>query len=152
MAVNLLIANPAKRGTMRRMRATDPIVERQLNVLVVEDSADAADSLALILERYGHHVEIARNGLDALEKIGADHPDAVILDIGLPGMSGYEVAKRIAADRPHKTPLFIAVSGHAREEDRQHSREAGIHAHLAKPADPLEINAILERLGRALAN
>ena len=121
-----------------------------LNVLVVEDNPDAAATMAMLLRGYGHRVNIAANGLEGLEKILSDSPDAVILDLGLPGLTGYEVAVAVIAHRDHETPLLIAVSGYDTDEDRRHSKEAGIHFHLAKPADPEEIQAILDRFAHVV--
>src|SRR5688572_19224726 len=120
-----------------------------LAVLVVEDSPDVAATMAMLLRCYGHRVDTAADGIEGLEKILRDRPDAVILDIGLPGMTGYEVARAVTAQRADKTPLLIAVSGYASDEDRQRSKEAGIHFHLAKPANPFELESLLARFGRA---
>jgi signal transduction histidine kinase/DNA-binding response OmpR family regulator len=108
---------------------------RALKVLVVDDNLDAADTLASLLERDGHQVRQAHDGLKALEMAGAFRPDAVVLDLGLPGLDGYEVAKRIRAARDGFDPVLVAVSGYGRDEDRRRTRQAGFDHHLVKPAD-----------------
>jgi CheY-like chemotaxis protein len=92
-----------------------------------------------------HRVEIARTGPEGIEAAVACEPDVVLLDLGLPGLSGYEVGRRIVASRPAKTPLVIAVTGYGTEADRQRSKEAGIDLHLVKPADPVQLERLLER-------
>src|SRR4051812_30497298 len=124
---------------------TAPANGAGLRILVVDDVADCADSMALLLRLYGHEVEIAPNGPIALEKAWADKPDVVLLDLGLPGMSGYDVAKHLSGHRIGKTPLLIAVTGYGTEDARRKSREAGIDLHMLKPVDPERLMAVLER-------
>lgn len=105
-----------------------------LRILVVDDNADAAEMLADVLDSFGHQVRIAHDGPSALEGVLEFEPDVVLLDIGLPGMNGYEVAR--AMRRSGQTELrLIAVTGYGQEEDRRLSREAGFDAHLTKPVD-----------------
>jgi CheY-like chemotaxis protein len=111
-------------------------------VLVVDDNQDSAESLALLLELYGHEVRTAFAGPSALETAGVFLPEIVLLDIGLPGMDGYEVARRLRAE--HDGCRLIALTGYGRDDDRQRSREAGFDHHLVKPVD-------LEELKRALS-
>jgi two-component system OmpR family response regulator len=75
----------------------------------------------------------------------------VLLDIGLPGIDGYEVARQLNAPSPGKKPVIIAITGYASEEDRRRSAEAGMHLHLTKPVDPEQLRAILERVERAVS-
>jgi PAS domain S-box-containing protein len=105
-------------------------------VLVVDDNVDAAKSIAMILKLSGYDVHCVHDGPTALEAAQAYRPDVVVLDIGLPGMSGYEVAQRLR-ERPEfkRTPL-VAVTGYGQDEDRRLSKEAGIDHHLTKPVDP----------------
>ncbi|HEX5611759.1 MAG TPA: PAS domain S-box protein, partial [Burkholderiales bacterium] len=105
-------------------------------VLVVDDNVDAANSMATILRLFGHQVQCVYDGPAALTEADSFQPEVIVLDIGLPGMDGFEVAKRLRT-RPvfRKTPI-IAVTGYGQEEDRRHSREAGFTEHLAKPVDP----------------
>jgi len=104
-------------------------------ILVVDDNVDAADSLAAILQLNGHTVQMAHDGLAALDRVRAHKPDAVLLDIGLPGLSGLEVAQRLRAQEENKGLTLIAVSGYAQEEDFNRSRRAGFDHHFVKPVD-----------------
>ena len=108
---------------------------RPLKVLVVDDNADAAAALATLLETDGHHVRRAHDGPAALAVADAFRPDAVVLDLGLPGMDGYEVARRLGAKGERRKPVLVAVSGYGRDEDRRRSRDAGFDHHFIKPAD-----------------
>jgi PAS domain S-box-containing protein len=102
-------------------------------VLVVDDNADSAESLAMILEIRGHQARIAADGPQALEVARELRPEVVMLDIGLPGMDGYEVARRLRAE--HDGLLLIALTGYGQDEDRRRSKEAGFDHHLVKPVD-----------------
>ncbi len=115
-----------------------------LRVLVVDDNADAADSLAEIAASLGHVVEVALDGPTAVEKARSNRPDIVLCDIGLPGMSGYEVARRLRASGGARMQL-IAVTGYAQPEDVKKALEAGFDQHIAKPADPAEVERLLVR-------
>lgn len=123
-----------------------PVERRQ--VLVVDDNKDAADTLAAILEIGGHRVAKAHDGPTALALALANPPDVVLCDIGLPGMDGYEVARRLRAAGA-KDLRLIAVSGYAQPEDIARATDAGFDAHVAKPPAPEEIVRLLEpRSGR----
>jgi two-component system CheB/CheR fusion protein len=118
-----------------------------LNVLVVEDDPDAAESLRHLLVLYGHRAAVARDGPAAVALAAQFRPDVVFLDLGLPGgMDGLEVARRIGV-RPDdgKAPLLVAVTGRDREDDRRRSELAGIHLHMVKPADPEVLRDLLAR-------
>jgi PAS domain S-box-containing protein len=110
-------------------------------VLVVDDNRDAAESLADLLTMMGHAVEVAYDGPSAIERARACSPDAVLCDIGLPGMSGYEVAK--ALRKSGTTAQLFAISGYAQPEDVNQALEAGFDGHVAKPADPEKIERLL---------
>jgi CheY-like chemotaxis protein len=116
-----------------------------LRVLVVEDNADSATSLALLLRLQGHEVKIALDGPTGLQVAQDNWPDVVLLDIGLPGLDGYLVARGIGEHPGEKKPLLIAVTGYDRETDRQRSAEAGIDLHLVKPVDPVQLQGLLGR-------
>jgi CheY-like chemotaxis protein len=112
-------------------------------VLVVDDSADAADSLAMLLEHEGHEVTTAYSASAALEVAGRVHPDVAFIDIGLPQMDGYEVARRLrAAEHGHEIRL-VALTGYGQPDDREEARRAGFDHHLVKPADLRSVGAIL---------
>jgi CheY-like chemotaxis protein len=114
-------------------------------VLVVDDNVDSAESLAEVLEMSGHRVRIAHDGPAALAVAGEFRPQAIVLDIGLPGLSGHEVAKRIRGEDWGRAIHLVALSGWGQAEDRQRSREAGFDAHFVKPVDLDELEAVLQR-------
>ena len=107
-------------------------------VLVVDDNADAADSLAMLLEALGKEVHVAYDGEEAVDKALALSPEIVLLDIGLPKMHGYDVAKRIRSEKGDDVVL-VAVTGWGHEEDRRRSSEAGFNYHFTKPVDPEDL-------------
>jgi CheY-like chemotaxis protein len=111
-------------------------------VLVVDDNTDAADSLALLLRLSGYEVHIVHDGPACLEAVQAYRPHAILLDIGLPGMDGYAVARRLREQPGSRDVLLVAVSGYGQEDDLARSRQAGFDYHLVKP---VEFSA-LERL------
>ncbi len=113
-------------------------------VLVVDDNEDAVRSLAILLELNGHEVQLARDGYAAIEIARDFVPDAVILDIGLPGINGYETARRLRR-LPNCSMLLVALSGYGQDKDRERSREAGFDHHLLKPVD---VDALQKVLGR----
>jgi CheY-like chemotaxis protein len=115
-----------------------------LRVLVVDDNADAADSLVALLEALGHTTWVARDGPDGLRLALEARPDLVLLDIGLPGMSGYEVARAIRRHQGLRHVVLIALTGWGAQSDQQQSHEAGFDQHLTKPVS-------LEALEQALA-
>ena len=113
-------------------------------VLVVDDNRDSADSLAQLVGLWGYRPVVAYDGASALALYREHRPGVVVLDIGMPGVDGCEVAARIRQDFPGDRAVLIAVSGYAREEDRKRFREAGVDRHLTKPADPDELRRLLE--------
>ncbi len=118
------------------------------SVLVVDDNVDAATSLASLLELSGHRSSVAHEGIAALQIAQRDPPDVVLLDLGLPGMNGYEIARRLREmPRLAKTRL-VAMTGYGREDDKRATREAGFDAHLVKP---VEIDVLLETIERQAA-
>ena len=123
---------------------------RAVRVLVVNDYQDNVDSMALLLRLYGHEVEVALGGAAALRAAQAQQPDAVLLDISMPGMNGYQVARQLRAMFRHKPLLLIAITAHGFEEDRRRCEEAGFDQHLVKPADPLNVENLLRELGQSL--
>ena len=112
-------------------------------VLVVDDNVDAAQSLALLLEMSGHEVRLAYDGLSAMAAAIAYQPEVVLLDIGLPELDGYEVARLIRKQYALRNILLVALTGYGQETDRQRSVEAGFDHHLVKPATFVEIENIL---------
>jgi CheY-like chemotaxis protein len=113
-------------------------------VLVVDDNQDAADSLAMLLGVRGEEVRIAYDGAKALEVEGDFKPDVVLLDIGLPAVSGYDVAERIREKRGSKV-LIVAITGWGQEKDLRRAEDAGIDHHFTKPVDFEALVALIER-------
>ncbi|HYR96195.1 MAG TPA: ATP-binding protein, partial [Candidatus Binatus sp.] len=124
-------------------RVDDPV--RALKVLVVEDNRDTAEGLARMLELWGHDVRLAFDGLAGLDLAERYGPDVILCDLGLPGMDGYELARRLRA-RAVGNMVLIAVSGYGRTEDRRRAVDAGFDHHLVKPTD---LGALAELLRRA---
>jgi CheY-like chemotaxis protein len=112
---------------------------------VVEDNADARETLKRMLELAGHRVRVAVDGAAALDAVQSSVPDVALIDIGLPRMDGYEVARRIRADVHKKRPLLVAITGYGLPEDRNRSREAGFDMHLVKPVDSTTLAELLAR-------
>jgi PAS domain S-box-containing protein len=112
-------------------------------VLVVDDNHDAGDSLAMILEMLGADVRVARGGTEALEIFSSYQPSVILLDIGMPGMNGYEVARAIRSGHPGHPVVIVALTGWGQDEDRRRSKDAGFDHHLVKPA---EIEALQDLL------
>jgi CheY-like chemotaxis protein len=104
-------------------------------ILIVDDNADAADSLALVLELEGHVTKTGYSAEDALEQAVAFEPDVILLDIGLPRIDGYEVARRVRALRKLDDVKLVALTGYGQGEDLRLAREAGFDDHLVKPVD-----------------
>jgi PAS domain S-box-containing protein len=114
-------------------RAVAPVAP--LRVLVVDDNHDSAESLAMLFELTGHETRTVNDGLEAVEAAEKFRPDVVLLDIGLPKMNGYEVARRLRQHPWAKTVLLVALTGWGQDEDRQRSKAAGFDAHFVKPVD-----------------
>jgi DNA-binding response OmpR family regulator len=116
-----------------------------LRILVVEDEPDTAATMASILRLEGHRVKVVPDSRSAFLTAQDEPPDVVLLDIGLPGVSGWELAKQLWDKAAPKKPLLIALTGYGRPADRRRSEEAGIHLHLVKPVDPDFLLAVLRR-------
>jgi CheY-like chemotaxis protein len=110
-------------------------------VVVADDNEDSADMMRELLEMDGHDVHVANDGHAAVELIGRVAPDAAVLDIGMPGLDGYEVARRVRAEG--RSVFLIAITGWGQEADRERAHAAGFDMHLTKPADPEEIRRLL---------
>jgi DNA-binding response OmpR family regulator len=113
-------------------------------VLVVDDNVDAAEMLSMLLELDGHEVKSAANALSALQIVNEFTPHVAFLDIGLPDMSGLELARSLRALPDLARTLLVAVTGWGQEEDRRQSREAGFDHHLTKPVDVREVRALIQ--------
>jgi CheY-like chemotaxis protein len=114
-------------------------------ILIVDDNHDAADALASLLELEGSEAHVAHDGLAALDAADALRPDVMLVDIGLPGLNGYEVAERIRAEPWGRSILLLALTGWGHPEDRARSEQAGFDYHLVKP---VELSALTDLLAR----
>ncbi|HYN20018.1 MAG TPA: CheR family methyltransferase, partial [Thermoanaerobaculia bacterium] len=155
LVVRLPVAAPAHAEPERGGEAEDriaadsvlaPLAAPPRRILVVDDNVDTAESMALLLRLKGHEVVTAHDGPAALDKARSFIPEVVLLDIGLPGLDGYQVAKRLRRRRRTATALLVALTGYGQEEDLRLAREAGFDHHLTKPVDLLVIYELLARL------
>jgi PAS domain S-box-containing protein len=121
-------------ATNNAVSAPSPILG-ELHILIVDDNRDAAESLALLLESDGYRIQIAGDGLAALKMAKRDRPDALLLDIGLPGLDGYSVAREIRLSTELGRPVLIAMTGYGQYADREKAYQAGFDEHLVKPVD-----------------
>jgi signal transduction histidine kinase len=135
---------------------TSPLVEsptdvdlRKMVILIVDDHVDGAGSLAMLLRTMCRAVYVAHRGVTGLELALEHRPDAIILDIGLPGMNGYELARELRSRPETRRAAILALSGYGRDDDRALSRDAGIDRHLVKPVDAVELRRTLEVLAGA---
>jgi signal transduction histidine kinase len=123
-----------------------PAARRGHRILLADDNRDALDSLATLLQCDGHEVHTAADGAEALALAAECRPDVMLLDIGMPKLDGYEVARRVRAEPWGKGTLLIALTGWGQDEDRRRSREVGFDNHLVKPLDPDKLSAMLANL------
>jgi len=112
-------------------------------VLAVDDNQDAVESLEILLQAEGYETRIAHNGVEALRIFEAWNPEVVILDIGMPGFDGYEVAQRIRALKPPEEVLLIAITGWGQRSHIERAFEVGFDHHIVKPADPERLMDLL---------
>jgi PAS domain S-box-containing protein len=126
--------------------AACPVNSARLRVLVADDNEDSAQTCAVLLELWGHEVKVAHGGRQALELARTFEPHIALLDIGMPDMSGYELAKAMRAQAWGKRATLVAVTGWGQDDDRQKASSAGFDHHLTKPVDPERIQPLLEPL------
>lgn len=132
----------------------DPIAGQpagRTRLLLIEDNPDIGETLRDLLELLGHCVEWASDGLRGVQLALAAPPEVALVDIGLPGIDGYEVARQIRQSEQGHRVLLIALTGYGRPEDRQKALAAGFDAHLVKPVDPEELTALIGTLSAARA-
>jgi two-component system, chemotaxis family, CheB/CheR fusion protein len=122
-----------------------------LQILIVEDDDDTAQSLTMLLSTQNHQVRWVRDGLSALDEADANVPDLILLDLGLPELSGYEVARRLKERQLTKDPLVVVTTGNGHEPDTGRLREMGIDLYLVKPIDPAALLSLIARFRRVLA-
>jgi CheY-like chemotaxis protein len=121
-------------------------------VLIADDNTDSAESLALLTRMWGHEVLLAHTGTGALELALRERPDACILDIGMPGLNGYDLARQIRQQPWAARVMLMAVTGWGQSEDVQRAREAGFDHHMTKPVDLARVDALLLEHSRHLAS
>lgn len=119
---------------------------RPTRILVVDDLAASAETLKMLLDLEGFHAEIATHGPEAVALAADFHPDAVLLDLGLPGMDGYEVARALRAEAGPRSMLLVALTGYSDAQTIRRTQEAGFNHHLIKPAD---MDALIDLLRHA---
>jgi PAS domain S-box-containing protein len=130
------------------LHGADAFLDSGLRVLVVDDNIDAADTLSALLEMSGHAIRVANDGYQAIDAASAFLPQVVFLDIGLPGMNGYEVARKLREIPGMESSILVALTGWGTREDRERSSEAGFDHHLTKPADLHAVESLLAGLAR----
>lgn len=135
----LLAGEPPVKAVERPILEHDAVRRR---ILIVDDDADSAEALALALGA-GHEVRLAADGASALKAAEEFRPDVVLLDIGLPGMDGYDVGRRLRAETGSDGMVLVALTGFGQEQDRRCSRDAGFEHHLVKPVTPDAILAVV---------
>jgi len=135
-------------GTPRvEQEAAEPVSLRKRSVLIADDNRDAADSLGMLLQMNGHLVTVVHNGRQALADIEESRPDVALLDIGMPELDGYEVARRVRLDTRIRNTLLIAVTGWGQATDKARAAAAGFDMHFTKPIEP---HKLIELLGQEL--
>jgi len=136
-----LLKRPAAQADAAAWEPAKPMLAKR--ILVVDDNVDAAVTLALLLKSLGHETCVVHDGLQAVRKAVEFGPDVALLDLGMPGLDGYEVARRLRALKRERPLRIIAITGWGQEADRTRSREAGFDVHLVKPVDPTLLTSVL---------
>jgi signal transduction histidine kinase/CheY-like chemotaxis protein len=138
----------AETATVPPAMTREPALKAKgLRILIVDDNRDAAGMLAMLLQFSGHETHMAHDGVEAVEATTKLQPDAILLDIGLPRLNGYEAARKIREQQQQGRPLLVALTGWGQDEDRRRTEEAGFDAHLVKPVDEAALGKLLDDLG-----
>lgn len=145
LVVRLPLTQPAEPPGVASAPAQAGAPRRRRRILVVEDNADAREMLVILLKRAGHDVREASDGIAAIEAAESFAPEVVLLDVGLPGLDGYGVARTLRSSHRTSDALLVALTGYGQEEDREKALEAGFDHHLLKPADPSAVLALVDR-------
>lgn len=140
-----LVSQPLQKS--KPFRIAEPFTQTS-RVLVVDDNVDAADTIVLLLRQFGYDVQAAYSGEAALSAVNEFQPNIVILDIGLPEMDGYEIARRLRHLPQLADVWLIAMTGYGTDTDQQRSKEAGFDHHLVKPVDPQKLEELLADLSQ----
>jgi len=150
--VRLPLAGTAHPGGPPVRSQRNQRVTRSWRILVVDDNEDAAETLAAVLQMSGHTTKTCHSGLAAIDEVGSFAPEIVLLDIGLPGIDGYEVARRVRRMPGGADLLLVAVTGWGGENDRKRTREAGFDGHLTKPVEFERLESVLAQLAQRHAS
>lgn len=148
--VTLPLGSVAAEGATHHEGAEGPVSTvkaRSLRIVVVEDDQDVRETLLWLLEQWGHAVTVAATGPDGVGLVVDTRPDIALLDIGLPGLDGYGVARAVRSQLGEGAPRLVAMSGYGQAADRERSKAAGFDAHLVKPAEPRELQRVLADFG-----
>ena len=140
---------PATQAVVADSQTVAPAPSRRMRVLLVDDNADSREMYALLLRADGHEIHEAEDGQAALDIVRGAAPDVAVIDIGLPGMDGYEVARRLRSGPGGRDMTLIALTGYGFPEDRERSRLAGFDRHLVKPAAPEDLRQELVNVGQS---
>lgn len=149
LRIPTLVVEPPRNAD--RVRGLDAKRSSPARILIVDDNVDSAKSLSRLLQLSGHQVTMAADGPEALRQAEATDPEIVLLDIGLPGMDGYQVARTLRERADSERVVLVALTGYGREEDRRRSREVGFDHHLVKPVDIDALLALIESQRRLSA-
>jgi CheY-like chemotaxis protein len=147
--VRLALAAEAQRSQQSKNVLTTAPKAKSVarRILIVDDNVDAAESLADLLSSFGHDVQIAFDGPTALATASVFRPEVIFLDIGMPGMDGYQVVHQLRKQNGLEKTMIVALTGYGRDVDRQRTQDAGFDAHLVKPIDLDTLNNILSMRG-----
>ena len=142
--VTLAVLAPQSSGnSLEKVIEGPKLTSSPLRILIVDDNVDGAQSLALLLTLSGHQVTTVHEGMEALEIVNTNKPNVILLDIGLPGLNGYQVAERLRSSETYKETVLIAMTGYGQDEDRQRALNSGFDYHLVKPVKPDLLAGIL---------
>ena len=152
----IVITMPAYQGEVQqRLRSQIDVRQIASRVVIIDDNQDAAQSMAMLVERLGGLAQTAKDGASGLAAVQEFKPDIVLLDIGMPGMDGYEACRQIRQQTAQRHIVVIAVTGWGQPQDKQRALDAGFDGHLTKPVDPTTLTSVLaqtyfERAGESL--
>jgi CheY-like chemotaxis protein len=149
--IRLPVANPDVQQQAPLEDQSSPQGPAPRRVLVVDDNVDAAASLAMMLKKMGNDVRTAHDGQSGIEVAQEFRPDAVLLDIGMPVLNGFDAARRIREQPWGKSMVLVALTGWGQDEDRRKSEEAGFDLHLVKPVEPGALQRLLAGVSKTLA-
>jgi PAS domain S-box-containing protein len=149
--VRLPVREAAREETSPSTRPSSSSERQKRRILIADDNPDVVESFQLMLQMMGHEVETALDGLEAIEKAGQFEPEAIVLDIGMPGLDGLETARRIRQQPWGKRAVLIAITGWGNDNNKRESADAGFDVHLVKPVDPMTIVNTLDKIDESKA-